>query len=301
MEYGWFVASFLVGWEFNKLETLVDDLRSHPPMTDGDRIGAEERIYRALCDVAFHHNYRARSVWLGLKLPHFSDYSHIYESGIFAYYKRDFISAILCLLAAMEGTLLSFCGWNPAKGEQKPSYKALITAVRNTQFETAKAPTSTAAAHDLFRDTLVEFLDRWLYRPTQKSDYRLSYLNRHLASHGLEPANFYRPADVHRLILAFDLLIDLIAEREGIHYLFLPDDGQDPIFDKRRNYYYQLSLGFVSVVQGWMIEREMLADHPKYERPKHEPNLVESIGESVKILTELMSPNQKNRQSKSNP
>jgi hypothetical protein len=51
-----------------------------------------------------------RFVWLGLQLDHFKEFSHLYESGVFAYYKREYIAAITSMLPALEGILLSFAG-----------------------------------------------------------------------------------------------------------------------------------------------------------------------------------------------
>ncbi len=275
MEYGWFVAPFLVGWEFKGVEAVVEHIKTHPPANPDDRLRIEAMIHQSLCDTVFDPGYRARPIWVGLRLDHFREYSHIYESGIFSYYKRDYIGAILCLLAALEGILLSFYGWTPASPQRKPKFAELTKMLRGTTLP-YDAP-AIGVMHDMYRDTFVEFLDRWLYKNTEQSDFSLSTLNRHFIFHGLEPGNFYRPQDVHRLILAFDLLVELLAARQRIFYVFLPDPGKDEIIDKRRAYYSSLALGAIPAVACWKAERELLKDHPRYVAPDHDPNLAESV------------------------
>lgn len=219
-------------------------------------------------------------------MNHFREYSHIYESGIFSYYRRDYIGAALCLLAAMEGILLSFCGWTLGNPDRKPTIPGLITRVRTAPLP-YEEPT-IAVLHNMYRDTFADFLSRWLYRPTSQSDFSLSVLNRHLVFHGLEPGNFYRPEDVHRLILAFDLLVEFLAVRQRVFYTFLPDPGKDIIFDKRGNYYYALASGAITAAESWKTEREMLKDHPNYVPPDQEPNLAESLATGAQQLVQLL-------------
>jgi hypothetical protein len=50
----------------------------------------------------------------------------------------------------------------------------------------------------------------------------------------VEPGNFYRPADVHRMILLFDLEIEFFAYQQEVDHGFIPDEGKFPTLDKRR-------------------------------------------------------------------
>lgn len=61
---------------------------------------------------------------------------------------------------------------------------------------------------------------------------RMSVLNRHYVVHGFGPGNIYRSQDVHRMNLAFDLLIDWQSHVQGNHgSIFVEDD--DPMVSKR--------------------------------------------------------------------
>ncbi len=285
MEYGWFVAPYIIGAEFRVIEGVVEHVKNHPPQTSDDRRVIETMIHDALCEPVYHPNYRARAVWLGLKLDHFREYSHIYESGIFAYYKRDYIGSALCLTAAMEGILLSFYGWKRGSSRRKPSIPKLIRLLRSAEIP-YKSP-DLSIAHNMYRDILADFLDKWLYRDTNESDFSLSLLNRHLILHGLEPGNFYRPEDVHRLILVFDLVVDFLAVRRKVFHVFLPNPGTDLIFDKRHKHYFDLAMGLTSTAQCWNAERDMLKDHPNYVSPTDEPNFAKSLAHTVAQLIEL--------------
>jgi hypothetical protein len=90
----------------------------------------------------------------------------------------------------------------------------MIQTLRTASIAT-DAP-ALATLRDMYRDTFVECLDRWLYRKTDESDFSLSALNRHFIFHSQGPENSYRPEDVHRLILALDLLVDFLAVRQSV-------------------------------------------------------------------------------------
>jgi hypothetical protein len=128
--------------------------------------------------------------------------------------------------------------------------------------------------HDLFRDLLADFLERWIYVDTDNADFSLSVLNRHYVLHGFQPGNFYRPEDVHRLILLFDLLIDFLASNQGVFTgSFLPKRGTEPLFDQRRDYYESLASNNRTLRQCWETERAFLRDHPRYLEPKNEADM----------------------------
>lgn len=267
MAYGWFLPTYLLGSDYDKIKKLFDYINANPPSDHAARQDIEDRIYSAMLDVVFHPNWRARGVWHGVKLPHFQEFSHLYESAIFAYYKREYPSCILLLLCTLEGILRSFSGLSD------PKFPQLIAAIRNAP------PKHILAAHQIYSATLADFLETWIYKKTTApdADFSLSVLNRHYVLHGLSPGEFYRPQDVHRLVLAFDLLIDFLAVDANIHHTFLPDEGQDPFFDRRRNYFRSLSEGDHTIKQTWRIERDLLKDHPRYTEPRlPEPDHIQS-------------------------
>jgi hypothetical protein len=286
MEYGWFVAPFLIGAEFKVVEDTADYIFQHPPQNDQDRRDIETRIYRALAEPVFQPGYRARATWYGNQLNHLKDFNHLYESAIFSYYKREYPQAVLCLLSALEGVMLSFNGYRIASVTTKPSIPALIDAIATTTSRFPEA--SLNAAHDMYRDTLVRFLRDWIYKNTNQSDFSLSVLNRHYVLHGMDAGNFYRPQDLHRLILAFDLIIEFLSSQQGIFHTFLPDRGKDAFIDARREYYEMLAYGTPTIAQSWQAERQLLAQHTRYVVPNHDPNIAESLAKSVALVTELM-------------
>jgi len=267
MAYGWFLPTYLIGSDFEKIRKLCDEIDSNPPVGHQARQAIEDNIYHVMLDIVFYPNYRARGVWHGIKLPHFKEFSHIYESAIFAYYKREYAGCILLLLCALEGVLRSFSNISD------PSFRQLVESVRNAP------PRNIERAHQMYSAILADFLSNWIYKKTSAADidFTLSVLNRHYVMHGLQPGEFYRPQDVHRLVLSFDLLIDFLSVDAGIHHGFLPTEGDDPFFDKRRDYFRSLSEGDHTIKQTWKIERMLLKDHPRYKEPRMpEPDALQS-------------------------
>lgn len=281
MEYGWFLPTYLIGSDFEKIEKLCAKIEANPPSNQAERQSVEDHIYYVMIDIAFHANWRTRAVSYGMRLPHFREFSHIYESGIFSYYKREYPACILLLLCALEGILRSFSGL------EHPTFRQLTDAVRNA------APQQLPEAHKMYSAILAEFLERWIYKRTTSADadFSLSVLNRHYVMHGLSPGEFYRPQDVHRLVLAFDLLIDFLGVHTGIHdSVFLPDPGTDAAFDKRRDYYFSLSEGDYTIKQTWKMERSLLKEHSRYVEPRlPEPDAVEAQVRSTLDLLSTMS------------
>ncbi len=196
------------------------------------------------------------------------------------YYKREYPGCILLLLCALEGILRSFSGL------PDPKFFQLIAAIRNAP------PVNIPAAHQMYGATLASFLETWIYKKTTAADadFSLSVLNRHYVMHGLSPGEFYRPQDVHRLILAFDLLIDFLGVDAGIYdSVFLPDPGKDAFFDRRRDYFHSLSEGDHTIKQTWKIERALLKDHPRYTEPRlPEPDAFQSQLMSTLDMLSLM-------------
>lgn len=285
MEYGWFVAPFMIGAEFKTVRDTADYISQHPPQNEQERRDIESRIYHALVEPVFHSEYRARASWYGNQLNHLKDFNHLYESAIFSYYKREYPQAVLCLLSALEGVMLSFYGYSISSSVVKPSIPSLIEKIATTS--SPFLGTSAEVAHDMYRDTLVRFLQNWLYKNTNQSDFTLSVLNRHYVLHGMDAGNFYRPQDLHRLILAFDLLIEFLSIQQRVFHNFLPDVGEDDFIDLRRIYYNMLARGIPTIAESWKIERKLLKQHTRYVVSDHDPNIVESLMRSAALMAKL--------------
>lgn len=268
MAYGWFLPTYLLGKDMDRVQKLCDRIDAKPPADQADRQRIEDEIYYTMLDIVFHPNWRARAVCLGMRLPHFKEFSHIYESGIFAYYKREYAGCILLLLCALEGVLRLFSGL------PNPTFNQLIGCIRNS------TPRNILEAHSMYSATLADFLEKWIYKKTTSNDadFSLSVLNRHYVMHGLSSGEFYRPQDVHRLVLAFDLLVDFISVDAGIYDgPFISSPGENATFDRRREYFESLSEGNYTIKQSWKTERALLKEHSRYVAPRlSEPDILQS-------------------------
>ena len=268
VSYGWFAPSYMMGADFSKVAKTIAQIEVQSPSSNDERREAEKLLYYSMADVVFHPNFRTRLIWHGTKVLHFREFSHIAEMAIFAMYKRDYAGSILLMLCALEGSLRSFTG---IKGK---NFASLTTAIQAAPL--CSSSPSLTDAHRVYRDTLADFLSIWLYKNTQHPDvdFSLSVLNRHYVIHGTDPANFYRPQDAHRLMLAMDVMLDfLIHSAEVWEPCFLPEEGTDPAFDMRRDYYVALHEGDLTLKQMWRRERELLKMHQNYVEPDvPEPN-----------------------------
>ena len=263
--YGWFVAPFIVGAEFDRIATFAETLDKRPPADDHARSIVERRIYLELADSAYSNQVRARYVWLALQTPVLREYSHLYEFAVFSYYKREYPAAITLLLIALEGIVRTLRGWN--LGQQNPSFQQLRDTVAN--IPPANFNAELNAVQEMYREAFSHFVNDWIYIKTDDADFSLSVLNRHYVLHGLEPRNFYRPLDVHRLLLAFDLLIDVVSMSKGIYYATVPDEATQ--YSERSDYYAQLRAGQVLVRNAAERELKLLSEHPNYVVPADEP------------------------------
>lgn len=187
MEYGWFVAPYINGNEHERIKMLVAYIQANPPANDAAKRAIEDGIHKEFLDVAFSPQVRARYVWLALRTPHIRDYSHLYESAVFAYYKREYAAGVCLLLVALEGVLLSINGWRIGQ-PNKPSFAHLKATVANLTL--ANINPGMNAIQAAFRDALSEFIDRWIYAHTSNADFTLSVLNCHYVLHGMDAGNF---------------------------------------------------------------------------------------------------------------
>ena len=148
----------------------------------------------------------------------------------------------------------------PLGDPKKPSFKQLKQIVATIAPKNFNPDLN--AVQRMYRDALAEFVGKWLYTDTSGADFSLSVLNRHYVLHGLEPGNFYRPEDTHRLLLAYDLLIDVVSMSHGIYYAMVPDEAIE--YSQRNDYYALLAAGVPNVAVSQLIERSLLSQHQKY-------------------------------------
>jgi hypothetical protein len=268
MDYGWFVPPFINGKEHERIKKLVDNIQANPPADDAAKRAIEEKIHKEFLDVAFSVQARARYVWLGLRTPHIYDYSHLYESAVFAYYKREYAAGVCLLLVALEGVLLSINGWRVGQ-PSKPSFAQLKATIANLPL--AELNPSMNATQAAFRDALSDFIGRWIYANTSNADFTLSVLNRHYVLHGMDAGNFYRPHDFHRLLLGFDLLIDLVAIINSTYHESVEADVDK--YEERLKFYDQLRGGTLQIGAASDREQELLKQHPNYVPPAMEAHV----------------------------
>jgi hypothetical protein len=213
LDQGWLFTPRMLGGEVRALWDACEPFQTAAPLDDKRRRAAEHEINRILVFYASHENFRAYYVWLAMQQPHVSPFSHLIENGVFHFYKRDYLSCVLSLLPAVEGTLRAhWAAHNPPL--EKP---ARLGCRRMTRFLRGPRPEkSYTQRHALYRNALADFLDRWLWTPTEEADFSLSFLNRHLILHGLGAEHSYRSVDCDRLFLFLDLYMEMLTLETGV-------------------------------------------------------------------------------------
>lgn len=234
LSHGWLFPPKILGGELNALWDRCERFRTNPPQDAKTRREAESEISHILVFNAFHPNYRAYYVWLAMQQPYASSFSHLIENGVIHYCQRDYLSCVHSLLPAVEGILRAhFRAHNPSHQGQL-SYATLRAFLRS-----GTRPIRTYPKwHEMYRQALSDFLERWLWIRTDKADRDLSCLNRHYALHGLGHEHYYRSEDCHRLFMFLDLYLEmLVLETRVGENAFIPDHEG---IRSRRNYYQRL-------------------------------------------------------------
>ena len=266
LEHGWLLPPGIIGGELHALRDRCAKYQSLPDRDTPTRKAALVDIEEVLVLHASHPNVRAAIVWLAMKQPHMKTFSHLIENGTIHYYRRDYISSVLCLLPAVEGVLLSHFT------ESRPDHKGKIRHEDLIGFLKEDRPASShPGRHRVYRTALGDFLAKWLWCHTKKADWDLSNLNRHYAVHGLGPRSFYRSADCERLFTYFELYGAMLTLETGIGadpwWPFQEEDQTG--FERRVRYYEQLN-GWSEVTRTWSRREALLREHEsfKHEDPK---------------------------------
>lgn len=264
IDYGWILSPYMTGGEFDKVITYCTKIKENSPETKKKRKEIEDHINQILGSIIFHPNYRAFFVYRSKELLHIKKYSHYIERAMFHYYKKDFFSCVLCLLPAIEGVLLSYYGWN-SLSDRKPNLTQLIEKIEKSEIET-----ELQDRYLMYRTSLVQFLKKWIFIKTSDADFSLSFLNRHYVLHGMGNESFYTSSDCHRLILFFDLLIELLSLEEKKYYIFIPDNKIE--INLRRDYYLALIEDNLSINSMYRFEETFLKQNENFKADENPPD-----------------------------
>jgi hypothetical protein len=275
LEYGGLVAPMLLGGEWAALRAFCQQVSQTPPSDDRERAQVESQINGLVENGAFHPNFRAYLIYRALAQPPMQRCSHLLERATFHYYKQDFLSCVLVLLPAVEGVLRSYVGWS--RGQPDPNWPDVRERLR------AGTTESYPELRSAYAEAIASFHERWLWTTTAKADFRLSYLNRHYALHGLGTETFYRAIDCHRLFLYFDTFAEMLTlEGHGPKEIFPP--LEEPVLSRRRDYYFRLLVSPPSGAEALKAEASFLAEHPFFCIETRPPNIPDVATRFAKMM-----------------
>ena len=285
LEFGWIISPYMINKDFQKIHRLVLKIKANSPLNEINKEKYQKELNNLLTDIIFHPLFRAFFVYRSQEVKHVQKFSHHIEKAILHYYKNDYLSAVLCLLPAIEGTLLSYYGWDFGTS-RKPKIIDLIKEI-----EKCRVSTHDEVAYKLYSNALSLFLRKWIFSDTSSVDTTYSHLNRHYALHGMGTNKYYSISDTHRLIMFFDLYIEFLSLEQRINYVFIPENVNQ--INRRSEYYFR----FIEKNLKWSeiskFEEEFLNENSNYIPEKNIPNWKEMRKRAVQEYLELMSEIQK--------
>jgi hypothetical protein len=281
MRFGWALnPHFSVGMHFEELKRFARDITAEQKRL-GDKTVAQ-RLHRLLFRCSFSPHLRAYQVVRASRLPFLEEFSHHLEVAHFHYFKSDYLSAVLTLLPAIEGTLrehasetvLAVLSAKPDAAERiygrdDANVPELIGAIKLRPLPSPEPHDHDYQRCRLNRDLLFDVLMKWIYRPMRDAErarnFEITHLNRNGAQHLFNHECFYTQADAERLFLIMDLYIEAVRHEFMVPTSsFLPGTGEDPRVDVRSSYYVGLLLGALPIGACLKIERSLLAEHKNF-------------------------------------
>jgi hypothetical protein len=282
LEYGWVLTPFLINRDFIKIQILVSTIDKNTSLTEIERDKFQREINILLTDIIFNPLFRAFFVYRAKEVKYIQDFSHHMERALLHYYNNDYFSTVLCLLPAIEGSLLAYYGWELGT-IRKPSITKLIQEI-----EKCRIRTYDTVKYKMYSKYISLFLQKWIFSDTSTTDTTFSYLNRHYVLHGMGNNNYYSIADAHRLIMFFDLFIEFISLEQRINYNFIPDPGVNISIDSRSHYYFKLLTSEIKRKEVMITEYEFMKQNINYYVEKDIPNFKEMLIHSSKEHTQFM-------------
>lgn len=270
LDYGWVLTPFIIGGDFQKIQRLISTIEGKV-LSDGEKDSFKKELYVLLTDITFSVSTRSFFVFRAKEVKHIQSFSHHIERALLHYYNNDYFSTVLCLLPAIEGSLLSYYGWEFGT-TRKPSISMLIKEI-----EKCKVATYHPKKYKMYSGFISHFLKRWIFSDTSTADITFSYLNRHYIMHGMGNNNYYSIADAQRLIMFFDLFIEFLSLEQRINYNFIPDSGENDFIDSRNNYYFRLQTIEISRKEAMETEQKFMGQNVNYYPENNIPNFKDMI------------------------
>ncbi len=275
-KHGWFIVPMMTGGEFAEIENLCKKIDE----AIIPKSGINTEINKVITPIIFHPNYRAFTVFKFITLNHLNKYSHLIDRATFCYYKKDFLSAVSCLVPVVEGILLSHCGWVESSSKNKPNTKELID-----KFCTVPNKTLNHHFRNVYSKALRECLVNWFFANTKQFDFSNSSLNRNYIAHSLGNKSFYSVLECNRMFTIMDLIAEIIVHDEFYNYVFIPEN--EPILNNRRDYYFDLIQGRISLNDIKKREYSFIIENKFYIPFENDINFHEIISDEMKRIAEF--------------
>lgn len=245
--YDWFVSPYYSGLEFSKIRELTAKLSSPTGRTE------KESFSKSFVDMLIkgnlNYHFRSIVVFEGYRVtPNLSKFSHLFEAGLFEFYRLNFITCLGVWIPIIEGVIRSFLN------------VTFDDRVNRNDLRKLRAKHSEEQPFlDAVIDTILNYFSETFFKNVHgQSDLGVHNFNRHFFSHSISNEPLYCRDNCLRLLNVFDsfLAIDFIVDTcfKGVF------DGTHKRINEREQYYSCLVKGALSDKE--VFRTELLKDHP---------------------------------------
>ena len=244
--YDWFVSPYYSGLEFSKIKELTAKLSSPIGKTEKESFG--QSFADMLIKGNLNYHFRSIVMFEGYRVtPNLRKFSHLFEAGLFEFYRLNFIACLGIWIPIVEGVIRSFLNVTFGRFERDD-----LRTLRAKHSE--EQPFLNAII-----DTALNYLLKTFFKRVDKlSDLGAHNFNRHFFSHSISNKPLYCRDNCLKLLNIFDsfLAIDFIVDTcfKGVF------DGTHKRINEREQYYRCLVKDALSDKE--IFRTEFLKDHP---------------------------------------
>jgi hypothetical protein len=244
--YDWFVSPYYSGIEFNKIRKLTAKLSSPTGRTE------KEAFSKSFVDMLIkgnlNYHFRSIVVFEGYRVtPNLRKFSHLFEAGLFEFYRLNFITCLGVWIPIIEGVIRSFLNVTFDESVNRNDLRKLRAKYSEEQ-----------PFLDAVIDTILKYLSETFFKNVHgQSDLGAHNFNRHFFSHSISNEPLYCRDNCLRLLNIFDsfLAIDFIVDS----YFKAIFDGSHKRIKEREQYYRRIES---ALSDRDIFRTELLKDHP---------------------------------------
>lgn len=227
-------------------------MRLPPPIGKKQKEAFGTMLAGELLKGNLNYHFRAIMVYEGYRMtPNLKKFSHIFEVGLFEFYRFNFISCLGIWFPLIEGIIRSFLGITFARDPKRDNLKNIQAKLSEYQ------PFLNSII-----DCVLKFLSMSFFKSVEKlSDLPAHNFNRHFFSHMFLNEPFYCRNNCLKLLNLFDAFLAMDFIIDSHFKVFF--DGTNQRIKIREQYYEQVVRDALSDLNLFKID--LLKDHQYFD------------------------------------